>query len=114
MWASLDPFLRIAEASRRPPDAPPSPLRDPHDEHLWIAALNAGAGYVVSHNTRHFPPPTIVGTAPGDATRRVVRHVAHGIEFPTAIEFVEQVLGEDAALYGQPLPAGIVRSRRSG
>jgi hypothetical protein len=46
----------------------------------------------------------------------VVRHLAHGVEFLTAIEFVENVLGEDAALLnGQALPAGgVVRSRRSG
>ena len=44
MWSKLDPVLRIAGASHRPSDAPPSPLRDRHDEHLWNAALNAGAG----------------------------------------------------------------------
>lgn len=113
-WSKLDPVLRLAAASRRPPGTPSSPLRDPRDEHLGNAALNAGAGYVVSDNTRHFPPPVIVGVPPGDDTRRVVRHLAHGIDFLTAIEFIEEVLGKDAAdLYKQPLPADIVRSRRS-
>jgi hypothetical protein len=114
MWSKLDPVLRIAEASRRPPDTPPSPLRDRHDEHLWNAALNAGAQFVVSHNTRHFPPAVTVETSPDEDDSPVIRHLAHGIEFLTAIEFIEDVLGEDAAaLYGQPLPSGIVRSRRS-
>lgn len=43
-----------------------------------------------------------------------MRHLYHGVEFLTAIEFIADVLGEDAAvLYGQPLPAGVVRSQRS-
>lgn len=114
MWAKLDPVLRIAEASHRPPGTPPSPLRDRHDEHLWNAALNAGAQYVVSHNTRHFPPAITITSSSGEGEGEVVRHIAHGIEFVTAIEFIEDVLGEDAvALYNQPLPPGIVRSRRS-
>jgi hypothetical protein len=115
MWVKLDPVLRIAEVSHRPLDAPPSPLRDRNDEHLWIAALNAGAQYVVSHNTRHFPPAVAVEASTGTRVAQTIRHLAHGIEFLTAIEFIEDVLGEDAAaLYDQPLPSGIVRSRRSG
>lgn len=114
MWKKLDPILRIAEASRRPPDTPPSPLRDRNDEHLWNAALNAGAQYVVSHNTRHFPPAIAIEPPPGAREGQIIRHLAHGIEFLTAIEFIEDVLGEDAAaLYSQPLPQGIIRSRRS-
>lgn len=114
MWAKLDPVLRIAEASHRPPDSPPSPLRDRHDEHLWNAALNAGAQYVVSHNTRHFPPAVAVEPASGTGDNQAIRHLTHGIEFLTAIEFIEDVLGEDAAaLYEHPLPSGIIRSRRS-
>jgi hypothetical protein len=114
MWTKLDPVLRIAEASRRPPDTPPSPLRDRRDEHLWNAALNAGAQYVVSHNTRHFPPAMEVSMSSDEGARQAVRHLAHGIEFLTAIEFIEDVLGEDAAaLYNQHLPSGIIRSQRS-
>jgi hypothetical protein len=115
MWTKLDPVLRIAEASRRPPNTPPSPLRDRHDEHLWNAALNAGAQYVVSHNTRHFPPAVVVEPSSGTSKEAIVRHLAHGIEFLTAIEFIEEVLGVDAAVrYKRPLPSDIVRSRRSG
>lgn len=114
MWSNLDPIFSIAEASRRPPDAPPSPIRDRRDEHLWNAALNAGAQYVVSHNTRDFPPAVAIAAAASDSAAPPIRHIVHGIEFLTAIEFIESVLGEDAAtLYAQPLPPGIVRSHRS-
>jgi hypothetical protein len=50
-------FAMVA-AESRPSGTPASPLPDPDDAHLWNAALNAEAVYVVSHNTRHFPPPT--------------------------------------------------------
>jgi hypothetical protein len=47
-------------------------------------------------------------------SRSAMRHLYHDVEFLTAIEFIEAVLGEDAAaLYGRPLPAGVVRSRRT-
>jgi hypothetical protein len=112
MWSWLDPVLRVVECSRCPPGTPPSPLSDPNDTHLWYAAINAGAGYVVSHNTRDFPPA--VPAEPATASPRAMRHLSHGVEFLTAIEFIEDVLGEDAAaLYGRPLPAGVVRSRRT-
>jgi len=29
---------------------------DPGDDHVWAAAMAAGVAYVVSENTRHFPP----------------------------------------------------------
>ncbi len=101
----------VVPAATPPPGAPPSPLRDPRDEHLWNAALHAGAVYVVSHNTRHFPPP--VPPALGEGAS--LRHLVHGVEFVTAIEFIEEALGFDAAtLYGAPIPpGGIVRSARS-
>lgn len=48
--------------------------------------------------------------------RQVGRHLAHGVEFLTAIELVADVLGEDTVLlHGEALPAeGVMRSRRSG
>ena len=111
MLYPLQQVLVLVESAGHPPAAPPSPLRDPDDTHLWNAALHAQAAYIVSHNTRDFPPPVRVGTGsePG------LRHLAHGVEFLTAIEFVEEVLGFDAAvLYGAPLPPrGLVRSARS-
>ena len=89
-------------------------MRDRSDEHLWNAALNARAQYVVSHNTRHFPPAVPINAASDEGDRQILRHLTRGIEFLTAIEFIEDVLEEDAtALYGQPLPPGIIRSRRT-
>jgi hypothetical protein len=77
-------------------------LRDAEDVPIWTTAVAAGAQYVISHNTTDFPP-LVEG-----------RHVYRGIEYLTAIEFIEDVLGLDIEeLYGRPLPAGgSVRSRR--
>jgi hypothetical protein len=82
---------------------PPWPeLSDPDDEPIWQTAVIAQAQYVVSHNIRHFPP-LVQG-----------RHVYMGVEYLTAVEFVEDVLGENArAVYEAPLPAeGVLRSGR--
>lgn len=77
-------------------------LRDVEDVPIWTTAVAAGAQYVISHNTMDFPP-LVEG-----------RHVYRGIEYLTAIEFIEDVLGLAVEeLYGRPLPAGAsVRSRR--
>lgn len=76
------------------PDAWPQ-LRDPDDVPIWHTAVRGGAGYVVSQNTRDFPP-LVDG-----------RHTYADVEYLTAIEFVEDLLGEDAsAVYEAPLPAG--------
>ncbi len=85
--------------------AGPSPwpeLRDEEDVPIWQTAVVAGAQYVVSDNTTDFPP-LVQG-----------RHVYSGIEYLTAIEFVEDVLGADAtAVYGAALPPdGLLRSHR--
>jgi hypothetical protein len=58
---------------------------------------------VISNNTRHFPP-LVSG-----------RHIYGGVEYVTAIEFIEDVLGMDAAaVYERPLPGGAqLRSRRA-
>lgn len=81
---------------------PWSGLRDEEDAPIWQTAVVAGAQYVVSHNLRDFPP-LVQG-----------RHVYRGVEYLTAIEFVEDVLGENAVeLYGAPLPRGaLIRSGR--
>jgi hypothetical protein len=78
-------------------------LRDSDDVPIWETAVVAGARYVMSHNLRDFPP--LVGG----------RHMHGGVEYLTAIEFVEDVLGADAVqFYGAPLPAGaLIRSRRT-
>lgn len=115
LWRLLDPLFLIADASQPPAGAPPSPLRDPNDAHLWYAALHSGAHYVVSHNTRDFPPLVSVVERVGEREITVARHVYAGIEFLTAIEFIGDVLGANAALLcGHSLPPGApVRSQRS-
>ena len=77
-------------------------LTDRDDEPVWRTAVVAGARYVVSNNTRHFPPLAAGRPAHG------------GVEYVTAIEFVEDVLGFSAeAVAGHPLPAGApIRSAR--
>lgn len=77
-------------------------LRDAEDVPIWTTAVVAGAQYVISHNTTDFPP-LVQG-----------RHVYSGIEYLTAVEFIEDVLGLDVEdLHGGPLPAGApIRSRR--
>lgn len=103
-------FVMVA-AESRPSLTPTSPLPDSDDAHLWNAALNAGAAYIVSNNTHHFPPPI----PQREEGKHVLRHHVHGVEFVTAIEFIEDILGLDAAaLYGASIPrGGIVRSARS-
>lgn len=114
MLYPLHQALVLVDGAGRSPATPPSPLRDPGDEHLWNAAVNAGAHYVVSHNTRDFPPPTLVTARAADEMVQAARHLYQNVEFLTAIEFIEGVLDEDAAvLYGRPLPAGVVRGRRA-
>jgi hypothetical protein len=92
-------------------------LTDADDEPIWATAVLARAAYVVSENTRHFPP--LVEASPSAPPGRAdaapgARHVYDGVEYLTAIEFVEDVLGEDAAaIFGAPLPPRLVRSRRA-
>lgn len=49
---------------------------DPGDDHVWAAAVAAGVAYVVSENTRHFPPA--VGSG---------RHEWNGITYLTPADF---------------------------
>ncbi len=82
--------------------APWPGLKDANDEPIWATAVVAGTQYIVSHNVEDFPPFVEGCHAYGD------------VEYLTVIEFVEDVLGEDAAtVYGAPLPAGgLTRSHR--
>lgn len=86
-------------------------LADANDEPLWAAAVLAKAEYVVSDNIRHFPPLTEVTRQPSDRPDR--RHIYERVEYVTAIEFIEDVLGADATtIYGEPLLGRTVRSQR--
>ena len=90
MSAGIIPALDPTELFHRPARVPDS-------------AVAAGAQYVVSHNTADFPP-LVQG-----------RHVHQNVEYLTAIEFVDDVLAEEAAqILTAPLPrGGIVRSSRT-
>jgi hypothetical protein len=112
-WASLTraanemlryllPVMRLVSLREYAGPDPWSELTDENDVPIWQTAIVAGAQYVVSHNIKDFPP-LVHG-----------RRVYGGIEYLTAIEFIEGVLGADAAqVYGAPLPLGAdLRSRR--
>jgi hypothetical protein len=103
MLRRLLPLMQFVSLRGYAGPAPWPGLRDPDDAPIWETAAAAGAAYVVSHNTNDFPP-LVQG-----------RHYHGGIEYLTAVEFVEDVLHEDVAvLHGGPLPAGaLVRSRRT-
>lgn len=90
---------------------PPWPsLADPDDEPIWATAVLGQARYVVSDNTTDFPPLVEVSI---DSNPRN-GHVYDGIEYLTAIEFVEDVLQVDAGeTYGADLPRVLTRSGRS-
>ncbi len=80
-----------------------SGILDADDSPIWATAVVANARYVISHNIDDFPP---IGQG---------RHVYRGVEYLTAIEFIEDVLHESAeVIYGAPLPPGArLRSRRA-
>jgi predicted nucleic acid-binding protein len=115
MLLHMLPLMRLVSVANLPPAARHSPLSDPNDALVWATAVVAGAGYIVSHNTRHFPPLVEEPLIAQGRRYRLRRHLHEGIEFLTAIEFIEDVLGEDAAtILNEPLPArGVIRSRRA-
>lgn len=90
----------LAGRFNQPPAWPGHP--DPNDVPIWQTAKLADARYVVSHDLRSFPP------------RDGGWYVYNGIEYLTAIEFIEQVLRASVAdvLGVPPPPAGLVRSGR--
>jgi hypothetical protein len=102
MLRFLLPVMRVVSLRGYAGRGPWPELTDNDDVPIWQTAVAAGAHLVVSNNVRHFPP-LIEG-----------RHTYGGIEYLTAIEFIEDLLGEDAEqVYGSPLPAGAaVRSQR--
>lgn len=97
--AMLHQLLAVMEAvsiARGLGSSPPSPLHDHNDEAVWFTAVVANAHYVISHNTRHFPPLVREEVLLNNQPFTIQRHIHQGIEFLTAIEFIEEVLGEDA------------------
>lgn len=58
-------------------------LTDPWDEPIWAAAKSADARYVISENTRDFPPADAAG-----------RHAHEGIEYLTAERFMALLEGD--------------------
>lgn len=70
-----------------PPYPAPWPeLTDRWDEPILATAILGQAQYVVSENTRHFPPPDAAG-----------RHVYEGIEYIRASPFLELIRAEREA-----------------
>lgn len=109
------PVMRFVSVATAPPIATESPMGDPNDALVWATAVLANAKFIVSHNTTHFPPLIGEDTVIDGRPQRWQRHIYQGIEFLAAIEFIEDVLGEDAAtIYERALPiGGLVRSRRA-
>jgi hypothetical protein len=98
--AHRDPLASLPGAVGR---APWPGLADLGDAPIWATAVAAGARNVVSQNTADFPP-LVDG-----------RHVYQGIEYLTAIGFVEDMLRLDPGeVYGRPAPDSVgLRSGRS-
>lgn len=115
MLRHLLPVMRLVSVAQVPQAARQPPISDPNDALVWATAVIANAGYIVSHNTAHFPPLVREHTVIAGQEYRLLRRRYQDIEFLAAIEFIEDVLGEDAAtVYEGALPAsGIVRSQRS-
>lgn len=116
--AMFDHFIAVmdhASLANARQIAAESPLRDPDDASVWATAVVGGADYVISHNTRHFPPLVRGEVLIGDRAMSAARHIHQGIEFLTAIGFIADVLAEDAAsILGATLPTdGVVRRRRA-
>ena len=64
-----------------PPYPPPWPeLTDHWDHPIWAAAVSSGAQYVISENTRHYPPRQADG-----------RHVYQGVEYLRGRAFLNRL-----------------------
>lgn len=113
MLRHLLPVMRLVSVAVVPPAAQHPPIDDPNDALVWATAVIGKAGYVVSHNTAHFPPLVEEHWELAGRAYTARRHVHSDIEFLTAIEFIVDVLGERAVdIYLLP-PGGAIRSRRS-
>lgn len=94
------------------PGTPP-PIIDPNDLPIWTTAVLANARYIVSDNTRDFPPLVEERAVTDGRACLLAQHRYAGIEWLTAIEFIQDVLGENPEdILGRALPPSrIVRSR---
>jgi PIN domain len=82
MMTLLVPVFEVVDP-KPPYPAAWATLRDVWDVPIWAAAKSAGAQYVVSDNTRDFPPRRPDG-----------RHVHEGIDYVRGREFLELILGD--------------------
>jgi predicted nucleic acid-binding protein len=114
MLRHLIPVMHHVSLREAEPFIAQSPLSDPDDAPIWATAVLADAKYVVSHNTHDFPSLVRATIEFGGQRHAGQAHIARGIEYLTAIEFIEDVLGENAEfVLGRPLPPrGIIRSQR--
>jgi len=81
MMDYMIPFFTTVDP--KPPYPPPwAGLRDTWDRPIWAAAKVGGARYVVSENTKHFPPLQPDG-----------HHVYEGIEYVRAATFIALLTG---------------------
>jgi len=82
MMGALLPTFEVVAA--RPPYASAwTALSDPNDYPVWAAAVVGQADYVVSENTRHYPPRGRDG-----------RHMFDGITYMPADAFLAMLLGD--------------------
>ena len=83
MMAVLLPTFEVV-IPRPPLSSAWSTLSDPHDVPIWDTAVAGRADYVVSENTRHYPPRGADGL-----------HTYAGITYVPADTFLTLLLGEE-------------------
>lgn len=81
MMATLLPTCELVAPLPPFPPAWPS-LTDRYDYPIWAAAVDGQAGYVVSENTRHYPPRQEDG-----------RYVHANVEYMPARAFLNMLIG---------------------
>lgn len=86
----LAPRLTLLTYTGDPTASPWPHQPDPNDEPIWTTAVAAHADYVVSANTRDFPPNV---ADPG----RPARFAYFGIEYIEPRDFLEIVWSDDAS-----------------
>jgi hypothetical protein len=76
----LTTFTLVAPIPPYPPAVPT--LRDEDDHPIWATAKVSGAEFVISENSRHYPPALADG-----------RHVREGIEYLSGRSFLAMLAG---------------------